>query len=82
MVKFDYDADGWIVGVRDTFSAFNEPSAPISAEVTALSGITDQLVAGHRFDDAAFTAFVGDAVIVFAQQRVRQEVCRTQLAGV
>ena len=29
MVKFDYRPDGRIVGVRDTFSAFNEPSAPI-----------------------------------------------------
>lgn len=25
MVKFDYTADGRIVGVRDTFSAFNSP---------------------------------------------------------
>jgi DNA polymerase III epsilon subunit-like protein len=33
MVKFDYSADGRLVGVRDTFSAFNEPSAPIPAEV-------------------------------------------------
>ncbi|MEY9749922.1 DNA polymerase III epsilon subunit-like protein [Bradyrhizobium japonicum] len=66
MVKFDYTPDGRIVGVRDTFSAFNEPSGPISAEVTALTGITDEMVAGHRFDDAAVTAFVGDAVIVIA----------------
>ncbi|CUT13443.1 DNA polymerase III subunit epsilon [Bradyrhizobium sp.] len=66
MVKFDYTADGRIVGVRDTFSAFNEPSAPISPEVTALTGITDDMVAGHRFDDAAVTAFVEGAVIVIA----------------
>lgn len=51
MVKFDYSADGRFVGVRDTFSAFNEPSVPISAEVTALTGITDEMVAGHRLDD-------------------------------
>ncbi|MEY9417992.1 DNA polymerase-3 subunit epsilon [Bradyrhizobium japonicum] len=66
MVKFDYTLEGRIVGVRDTFSAFNEPSAPISAEVTALTGITDEMVAGHRFDDAAITAFVDDAVVVIA----------------
>ncbi|MCP1775133.1 DNA polymerase III alpha subunit (gram-positive type) [Bradyrhizobium japonicum] len=66
MVKFDYTPDGRIVGVRDTFSAFNEPSAPISAEVTALTGITDEMVAGHRFDDAAITAFAENAVIVIA----------------
>ncbi|MEH2670881.1 3'-5' exonuclease [Bradyrhizobium elkanii] len=66
MVKFDYAADGRIVGVRDTFSAFNEPSCPISPEVMALTGITDAMVAGHRFDDAAVAAFVDDAVIVIA----------------
>ena len=64
MVKFDYTPDGRVVGVRDTFSAFNEPSAPISAEVTALTGITDAMVGGHRFDEAAVTAFVDDAVVI------------------
>ncbi|WP_247495238.1 exonuclease domain-containing protein [Bradyrhizobium sp. 164] len=29
MVKFDYTPNGRIIGVRDTFSAFNEPSEPI-----------------------------------------------------
>ena len=66
MVKFDYSADGRIICVRDTFSAFNEPSAPISAEVTALTGITDEMVAGQRFDDAAVTAFAESGVIMIA----------------
>ncbi|WP_298884981.1 3'-5' exonuclease [uncultured Bradyrhizobium sp.] len=66
MVKFDYTGDGRIVGVRDTFSAFNEPSGPIPAEVTALTGISDEMVAGHRFDDTAIAAFAEDAVIVIA----------------
>jgi DNA polymerase-3 subunit epsilon len=66
MVKFEYTPDGRIIGLRDTFSAFNEPSAPISAEVTALTGITDEMVAGHRFDDMAITAFVDGAVIVIS----------------
>ncbi|MCA1411738.1 3'-5' exonuclease [Bradyrhizobium sp. NBAIM20] len=66
MVKFDYTQGGRIVGVRDTFSAFNEPSAPISAEVTALTGITNEDVAGQKFDDAAVTAFAESAVITIA----------------
>jgi DNA polymerase-3 subunit epsilon len=66
MVKFDYLPDGQIVGLRDTFSAFNEPTAPISDEVTALTGITDEMVAGHRIDEAAVTAFLDDAAIVIA----------------
>ncbi|MGY3698887.1 MULTISPECIES: hypothetical protein [Bradyrhizobium] len=37
-----------------------------SADVTALTGITAEMVAGHRFDDAATATFVDDAVIVIA----------------
>lgn len=66
MVKFDYTPDGRIARVRDTFSAFSEPSAPISAEVTALTGITNEMVAGHKFDDAAVTAFAESGVITIA----------------
>src|SRR3954463_6570986 len=66
MVKFDYLPDGRIVGVRDVFSAFSEPSIPISPEITALTGITDEIVAGHSIDEAAVNAFVEDAVIVIA----------------
>ncbi|BBO14747.1 DNA polymerase III subunit epsilon [Bradyrhizobium sp. TM102] len=66
MVKFDYTPEGRIVGVRDMFSAFNEPIAPISAEVTALTGITNEVVAGHKFDNAAVTAFVESGVIMIA----------------
>jgi DNA polymerase III subunit epsilon len=66
MVKLDYLRDGRIVGVRDTFSAFNEPSVPISNEVTALTGITDEMVARYRIDEAAVNAFVDDAAIVIA----------------
>ncbi|HVV41957.1 MAG TPA: 3'-5' exonuclease [Nitrobacter sp.] len=66
MVKFDYLTDGRITGVRDVISALNEPSVPISAEITALTGITDEMVAGQRIEEAAVNAFVDDAVIVIA----------------
>jgi DNA polymerase-3 subunit epsilon len=62
MVKFDYLSDGRVVGIRDVFSAFNEPTIAISAEITALTGITDEMVAGHRIDAAAVNAFVDDDV--------------------
>lgn len=66
MVKFEYAQDGRIIGVRDTFAAFNEPSGPIPAEIVALTGITDDVVAGHKIDETAVNAFVDDAVIVIA----------------
>jgi len=52
MVKFDYLPDGRVVGVRDVFSSFNEPSVPIPTEVTALTGITHEMVAGQRIRSA------------------------------
>jgi DNA polymerase-3 subunit epsilon len=66
VVKFDYLPDGRIAGLRDVFTSFNEPSQPISPEVTALTGITDEMVAGQRIDEAAVSSFVADAVIVIA----------------
>jgi DNA polymerase III subunit epsilon len=66
MVKFDYLADGQVVGVRDVFSSFAEPTMPIPPEVTALTGITDEMVAGQRIDEAAVSAFVDSSVIVIA----------------
>lgn len=66
MVKFDYLPDGRIAGVRDVFSSFNEPSEPIPSDVIALTGITNEMVAGHRIDEAAVSSFTEDAVIVIA----------------
>jgi DNA polymerase-3 subunit epsilon len=66
MVKFDYLPDGRIVSLRDVFTSFNQPSSSIPAEVTALTGITDVMVAGRRIDETAVSAFVADAVIVIA----------------
>ncbi|WP_128934001.1 3'-5' exonuclease [Bradyrhizobium zhanjiangense] len=66
MVKFDYLADGRIAGLRDVFSSFNEPSASIPSDVTALTGITDEMVAGHQIDGNVVSSFVEDAVIVIA----------------
>ena len=66
MVKFTYLPDGRIARIVDVFSSFNEPSNPIPAEITDLTEITDEMVAGHRIDPDVVTAFVEDSVIVIA----------------
>jgi len=66
MVKFDYLPDGRIAGIRDVFSSFNEPLEPIPPDVIALTGITNEMVAGHRIDEAVVSSFADEAVIVIA----------------
>jgi DNA polymerase III subunit epsilon len=66
MVKFDYLPDGRIADLKDIFTSFNEPSEPIPQEITALTGITNEMVAGQRIDEATVSSFAEEAVIVIA----------------
>lgn len=66
MVKFRYSTTDEITGVSDVFQSYNEPSIPIPALVTELTGITHDMVAGHRIDMAAFEEFVAHANVVIA----------------
>ncbi|MET4630892.1 DNA polymerase-3 subunit epsilon [Bradyrhizobium sp. I1.8.5] len=66
MVKFTYLPDDRIAAITDVFSSFNEPSIPIPEEITELTGITDEMVSGHRIDPDAVASFVSDAVLIVA----------------
>jgi DNA polymerase-3 subunit epsilon len=66
MVKFAYGPDGRVARVIDTFGSLNQPGDPIPAEITAFTGITNDMVAGKRIDAAAVATFVADANIVIA----------------
>jgi DNA polymerase-3 subunit epsilon len=66
MVRFQYSESDGITGVSDVFQSYNEPSVPIPALVVELTGITNELVAGHRIDTAALEAFVAEANIIIA----------------
>jgi DNA polymerase-3 subunit epsilon len=66
MVKFAYCLDGRIAHVIDCFGSLNEPANPIPAEITTLTGITNDMVGGKRIDDEAVSTFVADANIVIA----------------
>ncbi|KWV56375.1 DNA polymerase III subunit epsilon [Bradyrhizobium macuxiense] len=66
MVKFTYLPDGRIARVIDSFSCFNQPSTAIPAEITGLTGITDEMVSGHRLDQDHVGQFASDAVVIIA----------------
>lgn len=66
MVKFTYLPDDRIAAITDVFSSFNEPSIQIPEEITELTGITYEMVSGHRIDPDAVASFVSDAVLIVA----------------
>jgi len=66
LVKFRYSNSGHVTGVIGIFQAFNEPSMSIPTNIIELTGITDQMVAGHKIDDAALENFAADANVVIA----------------
>jgi DNA polymerase-3 subunit epsilon len=66
MVPFDFSGDGRIFAVHESFSRFRDPGRPIPAVVTALTGISDAMVAGASIGVAEIEAFVGPAALVVA----------------
>ncbi|WP_234902034.1 3'-5' exonuclease [Agrobacterium rubi] len=66
MVPFTYGLDGRIFCIHDAFQGFSQPKQPIPPEVTALTGITDEMVAGRTIDVAQAEEFVESAALIVA----------------
>jgi DNA polymerase-3 subunit epsilon len=66
MLSFDYSTDGRICGVGESYDAFRDPGRPIPPAVTALTGITDIMVAGKSIDVEEVSSFVRDVDLVIA----------------
>lgn len=66
IIKFEYGASGRLYRVLDTLNQLHQPSKPIPPEISRLTGITDDDVAGQCIDDAAVQEMVADAVVVIA----------------
>lgn len=64
-VAFTYD-EGSIGDVVGIYSGLRQPSAPIPAEITRLTGITDEMVAGRDIDVTALDALIEPADLVIA----------------
>lgn len=66
MVPFRFSPEGLITEIQETVHCFNEPSRPIGEKITRLTGITDEMVRGHRIDPAEIAARTADAELVIA----------------
>ncbi len=66
IVPFDFTLAGAIVAVHPALHQLNEPSEPIPAEITAITGLTNEIVAGHHIDSEFVTKFVESASLIVA----------------
>lgn len=67
MILFEYDpVTGQAFRILDTYNALEDPGMPIPPEASSVNGITDDMVAGLRLDDAAIENMVLDADILIA----------------
>ena len=66
MVPFTYGVDGRLFNVHHAFEKLREPNQQISTKITALTGITNDMVAGKVIDPAEVAAFANRADLVVA----------------
>lgn len=66
LVPFRYDEAGRLLEVGEPLCGFREPSRPIPSDITRLTGITDEMVAGHTLDPDALARFIAPAAVIVA----------------
>lgn len=66
MMRFTFSPDGRIFEVGPSFTGLRQPSKPIPEEISELTGITDEMVAGHTIDPAEVAEFVEPATVIVA----------------
>ncbi len=66
MIPFHYGMDGRIYEVGEAFQGLRQPAGPISAEITALTGIDDAMVAGKAIDVDAVATVASSADLIVA----------------
>ena len=66
MQRFRADAEGRIVDVGPSFRWLEDPGVPLPPEIVALTGLTDEAVAGRRIGEAEASCLILDADFVVA----------------
>lgn len=66
MVSFTYAPDGRIYEIGEPLRQLRQPSNPISPEITAITGITNEMVAGQWLDPEAVARFADGAAPIVA----------------
>ncbi len=67
LILFAFDrAAGGLLGIVEEYVGLRQPTQPIPAQVVAVHGITDDMVAGRRLDDARVRQLLDRAELLVA----------------
>ena len=66
IVTFEYDAHAQVHRVLSAESWLQEPSEPIPEEITEITGITNEMVSGHRMPGPRIETIIDPATIIIA----------------
>ncbi|BCH62482.1 DNA polymerase III subunit epsilon (plasmid) [Agrobacterium vitis] len=66
LIAFTFDSNGNIGDVTEVYGGLQQPSVSIPADITRLTDITDEMVAGQSIDMAAVQALIEPADLVIA----------------
>lgn len=66
LIGFTFNEEGEIGDVTGVYGGLQQPSIPIPAEVTRLTGITDAMVLGHMINMPAVRALIEPADLIIA----------------
>ena len=67
IVAFEYDpVTGAIIRITGHYNGFEDPGFPLPPEITEITGITDEMIAGQIFDNERVKELVDKATLVIA----------------
>ncbi|WP_409527105.1 3'-5' exonuclease [Rhizobium sp. P32RR-XVIII] len=65
-IAFSFDDEGRIGDVTGVYGGLRQPSVPIPPDITRLTGITDEMVAGQTIDMEAMRSLIEPADLIIA----------------
>ena len=66
IVSFEFLPDGRVFKILDEYNEFEDPEMPLSQEIISLTGITDEMVKGHKLQPGIIEKIVSPASVIIA----------------
>lgn len=67
-IAFTFDPTGTVGDVTGVYAGLQQPMRPIPADITRLTGITDEMVAGQLIDTGSLRALIDPADLIIAHK--------------